>query len=358
MAADDTSPTPDGAVVTSPDVPGDAAAGVSAPVRRAGSGVTGVLLKAAGLFGVFAVVQGLIVAGVIDDFTLITIITICINIVLAASLNLITGFTGQFSLGHAGFMALGAYVTAFVTIAFPTPGGFVVGLLLGGGTAALVGLLIGLPTLRLRGDYLAIATLGMAEIIRVTLLNLDVTNGAAGLNDIPLLLDWPSAFLLTAGTLLLIRNFLRSRHGRDCVAVREDEIAAESVGVSSTYAKVLAFVVGAFFGGVAGGMYASYFFFIKPDQFGFLKSIDILVIVVLGGMGSLSGSVIAAALLGLLSTATQSVPAIRMIVYGLVLVGIMVFRPQGIMGDRELTWSALRRLVPARLRGGRGEERP
>ncbi len=308
----------------------------------------GPLLKLVAALAVFGVVQGLITAGVVDDFALITIITICINIVLATSLNLITGFTGQFSLGHAGFMALGAYVTGLFTIQYPTLGGFAVGLLLGSLAAALVGLLVGLPTLRLRGDYLAIATLGMAEIIRVTLLTLDITNGAAGLNGIPPFMDWPTAFALTLVTVVLIGNYLRSRHGRDCIAVREDETAADAVGVNTTFAKVSAFVVGAFFGGLAGGMYASYFFFLKPDQFGFLKSVDILVIVVLGGMGSLSGSVIGAILLGLLSTATQGVPEVRMIVYGLVLVVIMVFRPQGLLGDSELSWRMLRRLVGSR----------
>ena len=150
-------------------------------------------------------------------------------------------------------------------------------------------------------------------------------------------------FVLTAGTVLLIRNFLHSRQGRDCIAVREDEIAAESIGVDSVKAKVLAFTVGAFFGGLAGGMYASYFYFVKPDLFGFLKSIDILVIVVLGGLGSLSGSVIAAVLLALISTALQPFPALRMVLYALLLVVIMIFRPQGLMGSKELSLSVLSR---------------
>ena len=207
---------------------------------------------------------------------------------------------------------------------------------------------MGLPTLRLHGDYLAIATLGMAEIIRVLLLNFEFTNGAAGLSGIPQFVDWTWLFVFTTGTILLISNFIRSRPGRDSIAVREDEIAAESIGVNSVRAKTLAFVVGAFFGGVAGALYASTFYFIKPDLFGFLKSIDILVIVVLGGLGSLSGSVIAAILLALVSTVLQPFPELRMVIYGLVLVVIMVFRPQGLMGDRELTLGALRRLVPFR----------
>lgn len=308
------------------------------------------LSKVLGLALLYLVVLGLIMAGVIDDYLQATMATICINIILAVSLNLITGFTGQFSLGHAGFMAIGAYATGLMTMRFPTIWGFLGGMLIGALLAALIGFLVGLPTLRLRGDYLAIATLGMAEIIRVLLLNFDFTNGAAGLSGIPQFVDWTWLFVFTAGTVILIANFLRSVHGRDSIAVREDEIAAASIGVNAVRAKTLAFVVGAFFGAIAGGLYASYFYFIKPDLFGFLKSIDILIIVVLGGLGSLSGSVIAAVLLALVSTALQPFPELRMVIYGLILVLIMVFRPQGLMGDRELTLSALRRLVPRRAR--------
>ncbi len=296
----------------------------------------------------YLVVLGLIMAGVIDDYLQATMATIGINIILAVSLNLITGFTGQFSLGHAGFMAIGAYSTGLITASFPTIWGFLGGLLVGALLAAAIGFVIGLPTLRLRGDYLAIATLGMAEIIRVLLLNFEFTNGAAGLSGIPQFVDWTWLFVFTAGSVILIANFLRSVHGRDSISVREDEIAAASIGVNPVRAKTLAFVVGAFFGAIAGGLYASYFYFIKPDLFGFLKSIDILIIVVLGGLGSLSGSVIAAVLLALVSTALQPFPELRMVIYGLILVVIMVFRPQGLMGDRELTLSALRRLLPHR----------
>jgi len=309
------------------------------------------LTKAAVLVVAFAIVWILIQVGIIDDYIQATMATICINIILAVSLNLITGFTGQFSLGHAGFMSLGAYSTGIVTMTFSSWGiwGFFAGLLLGGVLAAIVGFLIGLPTLRLRGDYLAIATLGMAEIIRVVMLNLDsLTNGAAGLIGIPRFVDWTWLFVFTVGTVILIANFLKSRPGRDCIAVREDEIAASSIGVNAVRAKTLAFVVGAFFGGIAGGLYASYFYFVKPDLFGFLKSIDILIIVVLGGLGSLTGSVLAAILLALVSTALQPFPELRMVIYGLVLVLIMVFRPQGLMGNRELTMSALQRIVPRR----------
>ena len=290
---------------------------------------------------VYFVVYGLIQAGVINDYIQATMATICINIILAVSLNLITGFTGQFSLGHAGFMAIGAYTTALVTMEYPTTWGFLGGMFLGAILAAIVGFLIGLPTLRLRGDYLAIATLGMAEIIRILLLNFEFTNGAAGLSGIPAFVGWTWLFVFTVGTIVLVTNFLNSSHGRASISIREDEIAAESVGINATRAKTLAFTVGAFFGAIAGGLYASYFYYIKPDLFGFLKSIDILVIVVLGGLGSITGSIIAAILLALLSTFLQEVPELRMIIYAFALVAIMIFRPQGLMGSRELNFSFL-----------------
>ncbi len=307
-----------------------------------------ILAKTAVAAVVYAGVLLLVQVGIIDAYLQATMVTICVNIILAVSLNLVTGFTGQFSLGHAGFMAIGAYSTALITMSMPTVLGFILGLLVGAILAALVGFLIGLPTLRLRGDYLAIATLGMAEIIRVLLLNFEFSNGAAGLSGIPQFVNWNWLFVLTAGTIVLISNFLNSRHGRDCIAVREDEIAAESIGVRSTQAKTLAFSVGAFFGAIAGGVYASYFYFIKPDLFGFMQSINILVIVVLGGLGSISGSIIAAILLAVVSTLLQPFPEIRMILYSLVLVVLMVFRPQGIMGSRELSLSLFSKLLPGR----------
>jgi branched-chain amino acid transport system permease protein len=285
----------------------------------------------------FGVVQALISIGIIDSFYEITIATICINIILAVSLNLVTGFTGQFSLGHAGFMSIGAYVCAIVTLEMNSTLGFLIGTIAGALAAAFVGILIGIPTLRLKGDYLAIATLGLAEIIRVIFLNLNITNGAAGLNGIPRFTNWLWLFVFTAGTIILINNFIKSSHGRACISIREDEIAAESMGINTTKYKVMAFAIGAFFAGVAGALYSSYFYFVKPDLFGFLKSIDILVIVVLGGMGSLTGSVIAAVVLAVLSTFLQSFTAVRMIVYAALLVIIMIFRPQGIMGTKEIT---------------------
>ena len=308
------------------------------------------LVRAAILAAAYVVVLVLINIGVITSYYMATMATISINIILAVSLNLITGFTGQLSLGHAGFMAIGAYACALVTMRYPTVLGFLAGVLLGAALAALVGFLVGLPTLRLRGDYLAIATLGIAEIVRILLLNFEFTNGAAGLSGIPQFVNWTWMFVFTVGTVVVIRNFVRSSYGRATISMREDEIAAESIGVNATRAKTLAFTIGAFFGGVAGALYSSYFYFIKPDLFGFLKSVDILVIVVLGGLGSLSGSVIAAVLLALVSTLLQPFPEIRMIIYALVLVLIMISRPQGLMGSRELSLSVFSRFGPRSAR--------
>lgn len=287
----------------------------------------------------FLIIQLLISANIINDYLQATLATICINIILAVSLNLITGFTGQFSLGHAGFMSIGAYVCAITTLRMPNTFGFILGVFLGASIAALVGCLVGLPTLRLQGDYLAIATLGMSEIIRIIFLNLKITNGAAGLNGIPQFVNWIWLFIFTAGTILLITNFLKSSHGRACISIREDEIAAEAMGINTTRYKVTAFTIGAFCAGIAGALYASYYYFLKPDLFGFLKSIDVLVIVVLGGLGSISGSILAAVLLALISTYLQSFPELRMVIYSLLLVIIMIFRPQGLMGSKEVSLS-------------------
>lgn len=293
----------------------------------------------------FGIIQLLISLDIINVYLQSTLATICINIILAVSLNLITGFTGQFSLGHAGFMSIGAYVCAFITLNNRTLPGFILGVFAGAVMAAIVGFLVGLPTLRLRGDYLAIATLGMAEIIRIVFTNLDsITNGPAGLQDIPQFTNWPWLFLYTAGTIIIISNFINSSHGRACISIREDEIASEAMGVNSTRYKVTAFTIGAFFAGIAGALYASTFNFINPKIFGFSRSINILVIVVLGGLGSISGSVIAAIVLEIINTYLQAFANIQMILYSLLLIVIMIFRPQGLMGSKEISISVFNKL--------------
>ncbi|WP_458411582.1 branched-chain amino acid ABC transporter permease [Schinkia sp. CFF1] len=283
---------------------------------------------------IYAAVQLSINAGTMNPFYINTLIFISINIILAVSLHLVIGITGQFSIGHAGFLAVGAYISAIVTMKMHMP--FPVALLVGGIIAALAGLIVGIPSLRLRGDYLAIATLGFAEIIRIVFLNIDYVGGAAGM-QVSHMTTWTYAFICLFITLLVIINFTNSRHGRACIAVRENEIAADAMGINTTYYKVIAFTLGSFFAGLAGGLYAHNFYIIQPGNFGFLKSFDILIYVVLGGLGSLSGSVIAAILLTIVSTFLQEYPETRMIIYSLVLVIVMLYRPQGLMGTREIT---------------------
>ena len=285
------------------------------------------------VIAVYALSQWLINGGIMDSYILLNLVLIGINIILAVSLNLITGFTGQFSLGHAAFMAVGAYMSAIMTVKFNYP--FAAAVILSAIAAAFVGLLIGIPTLRLKGDYLAIATLGFSEIIRILLLNIEYVGGASGFNDIPQYTNWTWIYFSVIGTVVLIKNFINSYAGRACIAIREDEIAAEAMGINTTLYKVLAFVIGAFFAGIAGALYANYFYFIKPGNFGFMKSIDILVIVVFGGMGSITGSIIGAIVLSIISLFLQNIPELRMVIYSIILFLIMVYRPDGIMGKVE-----------------------
>ena len=296
----------------------------------------------------YAAVQALISVGVLRTFHQVNLITGCIGVIMAVSLNLITGFTGQFTLGHAGFMAVGAYCSAILTVKLGVP--FPISILAGALLAALFGVLIGLPTLRLRGDYLAIATLGFGEVIRVVLLNTRYVGGAAGLFNIPRTITWTGAFIAAVITVVVIRNLLRSSYGRACISVREDEVAAEMMGIDITRYKVLAFTVGALFAGLGGGIYAHYFFGLQPGTFGFMKSIDYLVMVVLGGMGSLSGSVLAAIVLTIINVMLQQFSEIRMILYALLLIVIMIFRPQGLMGSRELNLQVLKESMYALVR--------
>jgi branched-chain amino acid transport system permease protein len=276
----------------------------------------------------------LIDVGLIDSYLQLNIMVIGINIILAVSLNLITGFTGQFTLGHAAFMAIGAYTSAVITAKLNLP--FIVGIIAAGLMAAIAGVLIGIPTLRLKGDYLAIATLGFGEIIRILALNTDYIGGAIGFNDIPQYTNWTWIYSMVVLTIVLITNFINSYHGRACISIRENEIAAEAMGINTTFYKVLAFAIGAFFAGIAGALYANYFYFIKPDSFGFMKSIDILVIVVFGGMGSIPGSIVGAIALTVISTFLQSIGNLRMVIYAVILFLIMLYRPSGLMGKTEI----------------------
>jgi branched-chain amino acid transport system permease protein len=295
----------------------------------------------------------------IGSYPLFISYNIGISIIMAVSLNLINGYTGQFSLGHAGFMAIGAYVSAVISNhfgelnIFAANGIFMVALLAGGLSAAVAGLLVGLPTLRLRGDYLAIVTLGFGEIIRVILQNLDAVGGARGLSVAH---GWTNLFWtfgLAAVTTYVIASLVNSTYGRGFIAVRDDEVAAEAMGINTTKYKVTAFVIGAFFAGLAGGLYAHSTQFLTPNGFGFMQSIAYVVMVILGGMGNTVGVILAVILLTLLPEGLRMVAGIehlpglaaerplswigntRMIIYSLLLIVLMLTRPQGLFSLKK-----------------------
>lgn len=280
--------------------------------------------------------------------TLLTLV--CVNVILAVSLNLVTGILGQLVLGHAGFMLVGAYASALFTknVSLALPISFPISLVLAGLLAALFGVIIGIPALRLRGDYLAIITLGFGEIIRV-LANADflkpITNGAMGLGDIPTLYNrrtspaglFVYAFIIMALVIVVNFSFGRSRHGRAVIAIREDEIAAESAGVNTTYYKLFAFVLAAFIAGVAGGLYANQIQVIDPAKFDFNRSVEILIMVVLGGMGSITGSIISATVLTVLPEMLRGFDEYRMLLYSVILIAVMLFKPSGLLGRYEIS---------------------
>lgn len=289
----------------------------------------------------FVVLTILMKVGIIGSYYSITLYNIFINIILAVSLNLVIGVCGQFSLGHAGFMCIGAYCAGIMVKMMPNMTGLVIGVLIGFVLSTIVALIVSIPTLRLKGDYLAIATLGFAEIVRILVQNMEITNGAAGLNGIPKLTTFPLLFVCAVISILVVCSFTHSAPGRACLSIREDEIASEAMGINTTKYKVIAFVIGALLASLAGALFACNFYVIKPDQFTFNKSIDILVMVVFGGMGSMTSSVLAAVAIGIINVVLANFSEIRMIIYGLALVGIMIFKPTGILGTKELSFKKL-----------------
>jgi len=285
-----------------------------------------------------------ITAGV-DPYILQILVNIGIAIILALGLNVITGLTGQLSLGHAAFMSVGAFVSALLTIKTGLP--FSVNLLLAGTLTALVGILIGYPILRLTGDYLAICTLGFAEIVKVAFLNLEITNKALGLTVPPAKTALPMPVVVWICALLAIVavTFMQnSRFGRALKAIREDEIAAESMGINLTRYKLNSFALGTFLAGIGGALYAHFLNYINPSDFGFLKSVDILSMVVLGGLGSVPGAVIGATVLSAAPEFLRFMSQYRMLVYGALLVFLMVFRPNGLLGGVNFVDYVLRKM--------------
>jgi branched-chain amino acid transport system permease protein len=285
-----------------------------------------------------------------------------INIILAVSLNLITGFTGQFSIGHAGFMAVGAYTSAYLTVyhagawerslagsigaTLAHIAIFLLAILVGSITAALAGLMVGIPSLRLRGDYLAIVTLGFAEIIRIVILNIDKVGGATGFT-VPGYTNflWVGSFAVI--TIVIVYNIVHSDIGRALVSIREDELAAEAMGINTTRYKVLAFVISSAMAGMAGVLFGHYTSFLSTNDFQFIRSFEIIIMIVLGGMGSLTGAVFGAIVITIMPELLRQLPGdfsrYRLVVYSALLIAIMLTRPQGILGTREFSLSWLKR---------------
>ncbi|OOB78865.1 MAG: ABC transporter [Epulopiscium sp. Nuni2H_MBin001] len=270
--------------------------------------------------------------GIINNYISGIIVSILINVIMAVSLALVTGYLGELALGHAGFMAIGAYGAAITTMHLELPIyiEFPIGLMFGGMLAAIVGVIIGIPALRLRGDYLGIITLGFGEIIRIILNNMKITNGARGLSGIPSYSTFTITFFITAITIAILYKIINSRTGRAIVAIRDNEIATDCVGISTFYYKTLAFAIAAFFAGIAGGLYAHYHTVLVPSSFDFMQSIEILIIVVLGGMGNLFGTIIAAIVLCTMNEVLRSFSEYRMIAYSLVLIIMMICKAKNI----------------------------
>ncbi len=311
----------------------------------------------------------------IDDYSARLLVFIAINIILATSLNLINGFTGQFSIGHAGFMAVGAYSSAFFTVtygkAFENSFGFlgetgaasvvlIIAIIIGAIVAAIAGLIVGIPSLRLKGDYLAIVTLGFAEIIRIVILNIDAVGGATGY-QVPGYANFFWVGLFTIITIVVIHNIVKSDTGRALISIREDELAAEAMGVNTTRYKVSAFVIGSAFAGIAGVLFAHYNKFLSTNDFQFIKSFEIIIMIVIGGMGSMTGAIVGAIVVTLLPEVLRQLPDIqfgattfrfadlRLVIFALILILTMILRPQGIFGTNEfgLSWLKRPRKTPA-----------
>ena len=298
----------------------------------------------------------------IDTYYGRLLVFIAINVILATSLNLINGFTGQFSIGHAGFMAVGAYSSAYFTVTYgesikaalgAMPETLVssiillIAIVIGAAVAATMGLIVGIPSLRLKGDYLAIVTLGFAEIIRIVILNIDAVGGATGytVGGYANFL-WVGIFAVI--TVVVVHNIVKSDTGRALISIREDELAAEAMGVNTTRYKVMAFAIGSAFAGVAGVLFAHYNKFLSTNDFQFIKSFEIIIMIVIGGMGSMTGAILGAIVVTLLPELLRQLPDLqlgaitlkfadlRLVIFALILIITMIVRPQGILGTMEI----------------------
>ena len=299
------------------------------------------------------VVDGLLLGGPIQQGPYIhqIMILVGINVILSVSLNLINGFTGQFSIGHAGFFAVGAYTSAFVVstigasvrnvVSFlPSTGQdavlLLVGIAAGALLAGIAGLAVGIPSLRLRGDYLAIVTLGFGEIIRVFILNIDAVGGSRGFTGIPKLSNFFWVYLFVVLTVMTVQNLIYSSYGRAFISIRDDEIAAEAMGVDTTRFKVMSFVISSMFGGIAGALFGHFTMYLHPNTFTFIKSFELIIMIVIGGLGSIEGSILGAVLMTVILEVFRGFGPYRLVIFSMTLILIMIYRPQGIMGAKAL----------------------
>lgn len=276
-----------------------------------------------------------------NPYILRIVINCGIAIILGLSLNLVNGCAGQFSLGHAGFMGVGAYTSIMLTTLsnvefFQSPMGVGIAVVAGGLMAAVAGYIVGLPSLRLKGDYLAIVTLGFGEIIRIIFLNLEFVGGARGMPGIPRASNFFWVYLWAIVTFVILFRLIKSSTGRAILSVRENEIAAEAMGIDVAHYKVVAFVVSSFFAGVAGGLFAHYQGFIDPSTFNFNRSVEVVIMVVMGGMGSFTGALLGALIVTLLPEVLRVFSEYRMVIFSASLVIVMLWRPMGIMGHKEI----------------------
>jgi len=304
----------------------------------------------------YLIIQELIRTEVINPYWEQVIQYSLIVTISCLGLNIIYGYTGQFSLGHAAFFGIGAYSSALIIKALHTENTviFIIALLMGAIFAGLVAFLVGLPILRLRSDYLGIATLGFGIMVKVALDNLDrlipMMGGSRGMSGIPKLTNFTITYAFVILAVFFLRNFVYSSHGRACISIREDEIAAQTMGINTTKYKTLAFVMGCFYAGLAGGLYAHLYVFLHPSNFDFLKSFDPLLIVVLGGLGSMSGTLLAALgwtflLEGLRVVLPPQILDWRMVIYPILLIVVMLLRPQGLFGGAEFAFLRPRRIT-------------
>lgn len=311
----------------------------------------------------YIIITALNKLGLLNSYLLQIIMLAGINTIMTVSLNIVNGFTGQFSIGQAGFMAIGGYASAlFTTILFNTSSWpayaqipmFIFSLMMGGLAASIIGFLIGLPTLRLKGDYLAIVTLSFGEVVRASIRLIDYVGGPRGLAGIPRYTNLFWVFLFTFLAIYGARNFVNSSFGRACISIRENEVASETMGIDTTKYKVLSFTFAAFMAGVAGGLFGHLLMFLQPDTFSFLKSNDYLVFLYAGGAGSISGSIVSGLVLTIVPEMLRFMANWRIVIYSLVLVMLMLKRPEGLYGGKEFKWLKLKKRTV--IAGNKGAE--